>query len=113
MKPHESQAKWFDNPLKESASCHEHFIDLCRMLEHPTPKEADPQGEWFTFEYGVDKTGGGKGFADVWKREHFGWEYKGPHANLDKAYDQLLRYREAPLVASPGPRAGRCLAWVG
>ena len=25
----------------------------------------------------------------------FAWEYKGQHANLDKAYDQLLQYREA------------------
>ena len=38
---------------------------------------------------------GGGGWADVWKRGHFAWEYKGKHANLDKAYQQLLQYRES------------------
>jgi len=35
------------------------------------------------------------GFADVWKMGYFGWEYKGPGADLGKAYQQLLQYREA------------------
>src|SRR5207302_5413697 len=39
--------------------------------------------------------GGGQGFADVWKRDYFAWEYKGPHGNLEKAYQQLLQYHEA------------------
>jgi len=34
------------------------------------------------------------GFADVWKRGFFGWEYKGPGKSLDQAYLQLLEYRE-------------------
>ena len=29
---------------------------------------------------------GGDGFADVWKRGHFGWEYKNDRANLDRTY---------------------------
>ncbi|MBI1880635.1 MAG: class I SAM-dependent DNA methyltransferase, partial [Chloroflexi bacterium] len=33
--------------------------------------------------------------ADVWKKGFFAWEYKGKHADLDKAYQQLLQYREA------------------
>ena len=37
----------------------------------------------------------GSGWADVWKRGFFAWEYKRPHADLAAAYDQLLRYREA------------------
>jgi type II restriction/modification system DNA methylase subunit YeeA len=36
-----------------------------------------------------------RGFADVWKKGCFGWEYKGKKKNLDEAYKQLLRYREA------------------
>ncbi len=32
---------------------------------------------------------------DVWKRGFFAWEYKGKHADLDKAYQQLLQYRES------------------
>ena len=55
----------------------------------------DAEGTSFTFEYGAAKLGGGQGFADVFKRGCFGWEYKGKHANLDKAYQQLLQYREA------------------
>src|SRR5205809_1147447 len=35
------------------------------------------------------------GFDDVWKRGHFGWEYKGKKKDLKAAYEQLLRYREA------------------
>src|SRR5208337_5054456 len=42
---------------------------------------------------------GERGFADVWKKGCFGWEYKGKKKNLDEAYKQLLRYREA--LANP------------
>lgn len=59
------------------------------------PVSADAKGEWFTFEKGANKTSGGNGWADVWRRGCFGWEYKGRHANLDKAYAQLLQYSVA------------------
>jgi len=35
-----------------------------------------------------------RGWADVWLRDHFGWEYKGKHKDLAAAYKQLLQYRE-------------------
>ncbi|MBM3476390.1 MAG: class I SAM-dependent DNA methyltransferase, partial [Armatimonadetes bacterium] len=95
MTPHEFRLKWTDHELKERSSYQEHFIDLCRMLDHPTPAEVDPKGETFCFEYGAKKLAGEQGFADVWKRDCFGWEYKGLHANLDRAYEQLLQYRES------------------
>jgi hypothetical protein len=44
------------------------FIDLCRLLDVKTPAEEDPHGEWFTFEKGAKKTGGGDGWADVWRK---------------------------------------------
>lgn len=88
-------AKWKRADLAERAACQEHFIDLCRMLGHPTPVEADPTGEWFTFERGVEKAEGGSGWADVWKRNFFGWEYKGKHKDLRAAYRQLQLYRES------------------
>src|SRR5687768_10338828 len=44
---------------------------------------------------GVEKTSGGQGWADVAKLGYFGWEYKGKNADLEKAYDQLLRYRDS------------------
>src|SRR2546422_842187 len=57
--------------------------------------EVDSKGLWYTFEKGVAKTAGGKGFADVWQQGKFGWEYKGKHKSLTAAYQQLLQYREA------------------
>ena len=58
-----------------------------RLFEHPTPAEDDPVGDHFTFEKGVPKTGGGDGFADVWKKGFFAWEYKKKKHDLDKALD--------------------------
>jgi hypothetical protein len=46
---------------------------------------------------GAGKTSGGNGWADVWKMGYFAWEYKGQHADLDKAYRQLPQYRESLL----------------
>ncbi len=88
-------AKWRRVALTERSASQQHFLDLCEVLGHPKPAEADPTGEWFTFERGAAKTGGGEGWADVWKRGFFGWEYKGKHKDLDAAYQQLLKYREA------------------
>lgn len=88
-------AKWRRAALTERSAAQQHFLDLCEVLDHPKPAEADPTGEWFTFERGAAKTGGGDGWADVWKRGFFGWEYKGKHKDLNAAYGQLLKYREA------------------
>lgn len=95
MTPLEFIAKWQNSKLKERAAAQEHFIDLCRLLGEKTPAEVDPDGTEYAFEAGATKTGGGHGFADVFKRGHFGWEYKGSHANLDRAFAQLQRYAVA------------------
>ena len=92
MTPDEFIAKWSASELKESQASQSHFNDLCRMLGEPTPIEADPTGESYCFERGAQKDSGGDGWADVWKRGHFGWEYKGPHANLEAAFRQLRQY---------------------
>ena len=84
--------KWRSSELKERSAAQEHFIDLCRLLGEPTPAEADPTGERYCFERGVRKDIGGGGWADVWKRHCFAWEYKGKHADLDSAFDQLRQY---------------------
>jgi hypothetical protein len=86
-------AKWSKVELTERSAAQAHFLDLCELVGHPKPQEADPKGEWFTFERGASKHGGGDGWADVWKKDFFGWEYKGRHKDLDAAYDQLLEYR--------------------
>ncbi len=95
MTPQEFIAKWKAADLKERAACQEHFLDLCRLLDQQTPAEADPTGAWYTFEKGVNKDTGGQGFADVWRRGFFGWEYKGKKKDLKAAYVQLCQYREA------------------
>lgn len=95
--PQEFVDKWRRSKLKERSASQEHFIDLCRMLGHPTPAKADPEGTTFTFEKGVSKQSGGQGWADVWKKGFFAWEYKGKHKSLDVAYDQLQLYRDALL----------------
>src|SRR5438552_12528468 len=82
-------AKWRKTDLSERSAVQQHFIDLCRLVGHETPAEYDPGGQSFAFEMGVDKTAGGQGWADVAKLGFFGWEYKGKHADLDKAYRQL------------------------
>ena len=78
--------------MKERSAAQEHFIDFCRLLEEPTPVDADPNGDYYCFERGARKDSGGDGWADVWKRHCFAWEYKGKHGNLDKAFDQLRQY---------------------
>jgi len=95
MTPQDFIRKWKPVALTERATAQEHFLDLCRLLDHPTPAEDDPIGERFTFEKGVSKTGGGDGFADVWKKGFFAWEYKKKKRDLDKALEQLTRYAAA------------------
>ena len=95
MKPTQFATKWGRTELRESQGSQEHFIDLCRLVGVDTPAEADPKGEFFTFEKSLHKDTGGAGFADVWRKDHFAWEYKGPHKDLDDAYSQLNLYREA------------------
>jgi hypothetical protein len=55
----------------------------------------DSTGEVFAFEMGAKKTSGKQGWTDVAKLKYFGWEYKAQNADLDKAYNQLLQYRDS------------------
>jgi restriction-modification enzyme MmeI-like protein len=94
LTPAEFAAKWRGVTTTEKASSQSHFIDLCRMLGEPTPHEADPTGSQYAFEKRVVKAGGGEGFADVWKRDFFAWEYKVHDKDLKAAYVQLLGYKD-------------------
>jgi len=84
--------RWKDSELTERAGSQSHFIDLCQILNEPHPAAADPKGDDYTFEKHVNKIGDDKGFADVWRRGFFGWEYKGKHKDLKAAYQQLFNY---------------------
>jgi type II restriction/modification system DNA methylase subunit YeeA len=95
MNPQDFVSKWKRSAARERQSVQEHFLDLCALVGHQTPIEYDPSGTRFAFEMGAAKTSGGSGWADVAKLGYFGWEYKGKVSDLDKAYEQLLRYRDA------------------
>ncbi|MCB1920588.1 MAG: class I SAM-dependent DNA methyltransferase [Candidatus Competibacteraceae bacterium] len=92
MTPQVFIQKWRCATLTERAAAQSHFNDLCAVLAEPTPTDADPSGEWFAFEKGAKKTGGGQGWADVWKKGCFAWEYKGKHKDLQAALRQLQQY---------------------
>jgi type II restriction/modification system DNA methylase subunit YeeA len=95
MTPGQFISKWKAVELKESTAAQSHFNDLCRLLDVEDPATADPKGEWFTFEKGASKTTGGEGWADVWRRNCFAWEYKGKNKDLNKAFAQLQQYAVA------------------
>ncbi len=92
-------AKWRPSKLNERSGSQEHFIDLCRAFDHPTPGEGHPKGLQFLFEKNVAKADGRRGRADVWKEGDFAVEYKtksqGKH--LEEAHNQLRQYRESLL----------------
>lgn len=92
MTPQEFIAKWQAVELKERSASQSHFNDLCRLLGLDEPITADPKGEWFTFEKGASKTSGGEGWADVWRKDCFAWEYKGKRKDLNAAFAQLQQY---------------------
>ena len=87
--------KWIASTRTERAASQEHFLDLCALTGEATPNEADPTGDFYAFEKGAERTSAGDGFADVWLKDKFGWEYKGKRRDLRAAYKQLLDYHEA------------------
>ena len=94
MTPTAFIAKWRANARNERAAAQEHFLDLCALLDESTPN-SDPIGAAYAFEKGATKASGGEGWADVWRRGRFAWEYKGKHKDLEGAHRQLLQYAGA------------------
>jgi hypothetical protein len=88
MRPHEFIHTWQNNALSERAGAQAHFLDLCELLAVEKPTDPDN----YCFERGATRTGAGHGWADVWKRGCFAWEYKAPGADLSKALKQLMTY---------------------
>ena len=88
--------KWNASTLTERSAAPQHFRDLCEVLGVPHPTQADEIGASYTYEKRVTKAGTGEGgFADVWKRGFFAWEYKSKGGDLKRAYKQLNEYHEA------------------
>ncbi len=92
MTPHEFIRKWRPLALTERQAAHAHFMDLCRLVNHPDPIADDPTGERYCFEKGALKSSGTPGFADVWKKGFFAFEYKKKKKNLGEALKQLSQY---------------------
>jgi len=107
-------------PCAQSAAYQEHFIDLCRLLGQPTPVEADPSGnDFFCFQNCVVKGAEflnlehpdcgdptERGFADVWRKDCRGWEYKS-HRRSQREQRASLSLR--PSVTIRGNQASAVL----
>lgn len=87
MSPQAFIAHWQGKSITERQGAQSHFIDLCDMLSVERPR--DPNN--YCFERGA-KTSDGQGWADVWKRGCFAWEYKAPGKDLKAALKQLMNY---------------------
>ena len=88
MTPSAFVSKWKGSPLSERAGAQQFFLDLCELLD--VEKPTDPEN--YCFERGATRTGAGHGWADVWKRNCFAWENKGPDGDLSRALRQLMTY---------------------
>ena len=109
LTPQTFVAKWRPIELHERAMAQEHFIDLCRLLDHPRRPKPIRRAPGTPSRRAQPKRPAGRAIADVWKRDFFAWEYKGGHADLDRAYGQLLLYSGALgnpplLIVSDGGR---------
>ena len=87
MQPNEFVTKWHNVNFGEKQASQEMFLDICALVEHPTPVSLG-NPDVFTFEKWVPG-----GFADAYLEGNFGWEFKGDDSELDSALNQLLRYQ--------------------
>jgi type II restriction/modification system DNA methylase subunit YeeA len=79
---------WTENDLTEKAGAQPFIEDLCSLLQLEKPRSSND----YCYEKGAIKDGGKQGWADVWKRDHFGWENKKPKRDLKAALTQLREY---------------------
>ena len=87
MQPKAFVAKWRNVDFGEKQASQEMFLDICALVEHPTPV-AYGDRDAFTLEKRVPN-----GAADAYLEGHFVWEFKGSDADLDAAMNQALRYQ--------------------
>jgi N-6 DNA Methylase len=88
MTPEKFISTWTKNDLTERAGAQSFVEDLCTMLNLDKPRSSAD----YSYEKGATKDGGKQGWADVWKRDHFGWENKKPGRDLKAALAQLREY---------------------
>ena len=75
LTPEAFAKRWAGSKPSERSSYQQHFLGLCDVRDAPKPAEMGPHGGFYTFEKGVEKSGGGKGFADVWFKDHFATDH--------------------------------------
>jgi type II restriction/modification system DNA methylase subunit YeeA len=90
LTPEQFIHRWHQSTLNEKSGAHLHFKDLCELLDEVMPTAET--GDFYGFEKGVLQTTGKRGWADVWKKGCFAWEYKSPGEDLKAAFLQLQRY---------------------
>ena len=102
MTPQQFITKWGPGgpafELNERQGAQPHFMDLCALLGVPTPGSLHDDLDYIS-EQDTLILGEARGYADVFKRNHFAWENKAPGKNLDAALKQLLTYSLA--LANP------------
>ena len=101
MTPGEFISKWSDSTLRERSGSQSHFIDLCHLLGED-PDRRRPQRRMVHLREGRHEDhGGGEGWADVWKRGCFGWEYKGQRQGPERGLRAAPVLRAASLENPP------------
>ena len=87
MQPEAFAAKWRNVNFGEKQASHEMFLDICSLVDHPTPVSFGNR-DVFTLEKPVPG-----GIPDAYLEGRFGWEFKGRDGQLDEALNQLLKYQ--------------------
>jgi type II restriction/modification system DNA methylase subunit YeeA len=88
MTPEKFISTWTQNDLTERGGAQAFIEDLCSLLQLDKPRSSKD----FCYEKGAIKDSGKQGWADVWKRDCFGWENKKPKRDLKAALAQLREY---------------------
>lgn len=78
--------------LNERQGAQQHFLELCDVLDVARPTGVNDGVTDYLFEKQMLDLGQKRGYADVFKRNAFAWEYKAPGRSLDAALSQLMRY---------------------
>ncbi|NUA32158.1 type IIL restriction-modification enzyme MmeI [Cupriavidus basilensis] len=92
MTPEEFIARWASNTQNERSAGQSFFNDLCDLVGVPRPTDEPSNQLRYGFEGLVEKSSGGRGFADVYWLGHFAGEFKRPGECLNAALSQLEGY---------------------
>ncbi len=87
-------SKWKGYRGTEIGNYQGHFNEVCEIVGYEKPAD-DLDNHDFEFQHPAPTPGDRRGTADVWLRDHFVMEYKKRGRDLEKAYAQVLRYRDS------------------